>query len=222
MIDIDFQQIITLFKTTIIGLFALWKVWLLLGAIALIRAIPYFWERYQLAKSGIPEIDKMTGKTFEKRLEILFKKLGYQVTRTGKVNDDGADLIIEKDGLKTAVQAKRWKGKVGKAALYEVLGGQRSYNCDKELVVTNSFFTNQAKEFAQKTNVELWDRKKLVKQLLSTQETNTKSTPTQTKAPKKICITCGKPVSDKVYQYCLDHPQLFKGGIYCFDCQKKS
>lgn len=44
------------------------------------------------------------------------------------------------------------------------------YNCDKAMVVTNSFFTNQAKTLASRNKVELWDRKLLVKHLLKIKE----------------------------------------------------
>lgn len=226
MIDIDFQQYISIIQSTLIGLLRLWKLWALLGAIALIRAILYLWERHQLAKSGIAEIDKMNGKTFEKYLQVKFESLGYQVIRTKYVGDYGADLVVEKDGAKTVIQAKRYKGNVGIKAVQEAVASKGFYDSDKAMVVTNSFFTKQAKELAKKNQVELWDRKEFSRQLLNIQKTASKSqknsTSIETNNSKKVCVTCGKPVSDKVYQYCLDHPQLFKGEIYCFDHQKKS
>ncbi len=33
------------------------------------------------------------------------------------------------------------------------------------------------------------------------------------------CSICGKTVSDRVKQYCLDRPQKFSGKIYCYDHQ---
>lgn len=222
MIEIDFQEIITLFKSIIVGLLSMWKLWLIFGAIAFIRAIPYFWERHQLAKSGILEIDKMDGKTFEKYLKVKFEQLGYQVIRTKYVGDYGADLVTKKDGIKTVIQAKRYKGNVGIKAVQEAVASKGFYDSEKAMVVTNSFFTKQAKELARKNQVELWDRNEFSHQLLNVQKTAMKITSIKAKDLDKICIICGKPVSDKVYQYCLDHPQLFKGKIYCFDHQRKS
>ncbi len=50
------------------------------------------YEKQRLAKSGIDDIDQMSGKTFEKYLEVLFEKLGYRVERTPYIGDYGADL----------------------------------------------------------------------------------------------------------------------------------
>src|SRR5690348_1382015 len=46
--------------------------------------------------SGLSAIDSMTGTQFERRLEILFRDLGYAVRHTGRLGDFGADLVIEK------------------------------------------------------------------------------------------------------------------------------
>jgi|GEM_PF-3876250 len=35
-----------------------------------------------------------------------------------------------------------------------------------------------------------------------------------------ICFRCNRPVSEKVKYYCLSHEKLFKGNIYCYDCQR--
>jgi restriction system protein len=53
----------------------------------------------------------MSGKTFEKYLEVLFEKLGYRVERTRYVGDYDADLVTAKDGVKTVIQAKRCRRK---------------------------------------------------------------------------------------------------------------
>ena len=96
------------------------------------------------------------------------------------------------------------------------------YDSEKAMVITNSSFTKQAKELAKRNQVELWDRREFSRQLLNMQKTASKPTSIKIKGLDRICITCDKPVSDKVYQYCLDHPKLFKGKIYCFDHQRKS
>ncbi|WP_218094990.1 hypothetical protein [Paenibacillus solanacearum] len=33
------------------------------------------------------------------------------------------------------------------------------------------------------------------------------------------CAKCGKAVSSKVKQYCLDRPEKFKGNVYCYEHQ---
>ena len=137
---------------------------LVLGKIALM-----VYKHNQLSKAGMFEIDKLTGDDFEKYLAILFEKLGYKVQIVGSHKGDyGTDLIIEKQGVRTAVQAKCWHNPVGIKSIQEVYGSLHIYNSTKALVVTNNYFTHQAKLIAETNNVELWDRDLLAKTILST------------------------------------------------------
>ena len=90
--------------------------------------------------------------------------------RTKYIGDYGADLVTTNNGVKMVIQAKRHKNKVGIKAVQEAVTSKGYYNCDKAMVVTNSYFTNQAKTLASRNKVELWDRKILVKNLLKTKE----------------------------------------------------
>ena len=123
-----------------------------------------------MAKSGIADIDKMDGKTFEKYLKVFFEKLGYKVERTKYIGDYGADLVASNNGVKTVIQAKRYKSKVGIKAVQEAVASKGYYNCEKAMVVTNSYFTNQARTLASRNKVELWDKKVLVRNLLKIKE----------------------------------------------------
>ncbi|MEZ2240568.1 restriction endonuclease [Microcoleus sp.] len=108
-----------------------------------------------LSDSGILEVDAMTGKEFEKFLEIHFKNLGYSVNLTQDSQDYGADLVLYKDGAKTVVQAKRSKNPVGIKAVQEVAGAVRHYNGNKGRVITNNRFTENACKLAKSNDVEL-------------------------------------------------------------------
>lgn len=55
---------------------------------------------------------------------------------------------------------------MGIKAVQEPVASKGHYNCDRTMVVTNSYFTNQARTLASRNKVELWDRKILVKNLL--------------------------------------------------------
>lgn len=137
-------------------------------SILFIASIKKIIENNKLSKLGLTDIHKLTGKDFEKYLELLFSKSGYKVTRTKYIGDYGADLVIEKNGNRKVIQAKRWKGKVGVRSVQEVLAAKGYYKCQEALVVTNSYFTNQAKVLAKANDVELWDRKKFIATLLTT------------------------------------------------------
>jgi len=62
-----------------------------------------------------------------------------------------------------AVQAKRYSGTVGAHAVQELLSGIAYYQTEQGLVVTNAYFSRQARELAEKGGVTLWDRDDLVK-----------------------------------------------------------
>jgi restriction system protein len=104
----------------------------------------------------------MTGIEFEEYLKAHFEKKGYKVESTSVSNDYGADLILIKGGVKTVVQVKRYRGKIGNSAIQEVVGAAGYYKADKCIVVTNSLFTENSKNLAAANNVELWDRYRLI------------------------------------------------------------
>lgn len=104
----------------------------------------------------------MKGLVFEEYLATLFKQHGYHVRLTSATNDYGADLIITKSGLKTVVQAKRYKSNVGIKAVQEIVGSVNYYKADDAMVVTNSYFTKPAIKLAKENNVQLMNRKGLL------------------------------------------------------------
>jgi restriction system protein len=129
-----------------------------------------FYQHQRLANSGIFEIDHMTGEQFEQRLQILFTNLGYKAQRTNNSKsrpDYGADLVIEKDGIKTVVQAKRWRGWVGEDAVRQAYSAMNYYKCTQAMVVTNSNFSQMAWQLAKSNNVKLWNRNHLINVLLT-------------------------------------------------------
>jgi restriction system protein len=104
----------------------------------------------------------LTGSEFEHRLAILFRHQGYSVTLTKGSGDQGADLLLAKEHVRIAVQAKRYKARVGNGAIQELLGGMAFYSCERGIVVTTSDFTKAAKELAVRANgVELWGASEL-------------------------------------------------------------
>src|SRR3989339_391085 len=144
-----------------------WQFYLLIAFVIAIKVLYLIYGRYRLGKAGMFEIDKMSGDDFERYLAMLFEKLGYRVQIVGSHKGDyGTDLILEKQGVRTAVQAKCWHNSVGIKSIQEVYGSLHFYNCTKAIVVTNNYFTQQAKRLAETNNVELWDRYKLTQVIL--------------------------------------------------------
>lgn len=144
-----------------------WWLILIVAAILAARVLIWLAHERRLARSGISEIDRMDGITFERHLSHLFSSRGYRVQQTRARGDYGADLVLEKDGVRTVVQAKRWTKNVGVKAIQEAVAAKPMYGCDCAIVVTNRYFTEQAQFLARANGVRLWNRDELVRALLA-------------------------------------------------------
>ncbi|MEK6733533.1 MAG: restriction endonuclease [Pseudomonadota bacterium] len=116
----------------------------------------------QNSKIKIGDFTRLNGYEFEEYLKKLFTHIGYTVIKTPLSRDQGADLIISKDGKKTVVQAKKYEGLVSNKAVQEIVAAKNHYKAASAIVVTNSSFTKSAVELALSNNVELWDGMKLL------------------------------------------------------------
>ncbi len=120
-----------------------------------------WYDVFFMKSKTLAQIDRFSGFTFEKYLAVLFREQGYQVTVTPDRADFGADLLIKKEGINTAVQAKRFNSTVGISAVQEVVAAKSHYHCHRAMVVTNSTFTKAAWKLAHSNQVWLVDRKRL-------------------------------------------------------------
>jgi len=99
----------------------------------------------------------MEGLDFERYLRDLFEFLGYSVQMQGGQGDQGADLIIARNGRRTCIQAKRHTQSVTNAAVQQVNAARTLYKCHACAVVTNSRFTKGAVEIAEAVKCTLID-----------------------------------------------------------------
>jgi len=120
----------------------------------------------RLARSGITDVDRVDGCSFEEYLGLLFRRLGYSAEVTQYSGDYGADLVVSRDGVRHVVQAKRSRRPVGPRAVQEVVAARPRYRCQGAVVVTNSTFTSAARRLAAENGVKLWDRRDLVDKIL--------------------------------------------------------
>lgn len=162
----------------VLGLAALLMTWVLQHPIVLVAAAVLIGlglyghyrvvqkQRAALLRSGITQIDHMTGLQFEQRLLVHFQSLGWRVRTTKTTGDFGADLVGRRpDGTRVVIQAKRWQGSVGVGAVQEVHAARGYYRAPDALLITNSHLSVAARELAARTGVEVWDRARLVAEL---------------------------------------------------------
>ena len=107
------------------------------------------------------QVEQLDGFEFEQLLGDIFIKAGYKVIVTKKTGDQGADLIVEKNGISTAIQSKKYIGSVGNKAVQEVVAAMKYYDCDKSMVITTGEFTKGARVLAERNNVQLIGKDKI-------------------------------------------------------------
>ena len=111
-----------------------------------------------------PDIDSMDGIDFEKYCATILKANRFtNITVTKSSGDYGADIIAVRDQIKYAIQCKRSVTPIGNKAVQEVIASRSVYNCHVGVVLTNNYFTNNARVLAKKNNILLWDRNELIK-----------------------------------------------------------
>jgi len=120
-------------------------------------------ERLLQKKVLWEDIKNLSGYEFEDFIVELCKKIGYTVRKTKLSGDQGADIIIEKFDERTVIQTKNHKNQITNKAVQEVIAARSYYSCDKAIVIGTSDYTNSAKDLAKKSNVDLWDKEKLMK-----------------------------------------------------------
>jgi hypothetical protein len=100
----------------------------------------------------------MTGRDFEQFLADVFRENGYEVEATGGRGDQGVDLIVTRNGVRVAVQAKGYVGHpVGNDAVQQAHAGCTFHKCDRAAVVTNGKFTTAARMLAERVGCRLID-----------------------------------------------------------------
>ncbi|WP_299293568.1 restriction endonuclease [Nitrosopumilus sp.] len=122
--------------------------------------------RTNIQKLNMFQADRLDGNAFQEFVAELLKSDGFSdVVVTGKSGDQGGDVLATKDGTKYVFQAKRYSidRKVSNGAVQEAHGAVAYYDADVGIVITNSFYTNGARELATKIGIVLWNRKDVIK-----------------------------------------------------------
>ena len=113
-------------------------------------------------KYKLSHVDTMTGLEFEKYVAKYLKNQGYKTNLTEKY-DLGIDIVAVKDRIRYGVQVKRHKGVVGANAVRQAVTALNLYDCDRAMVITNSYFSNTAIRLANSNDCILLDRDFLIK-----------------------------------------------------------
>jgi Holliday junction resolvasome RuvABC ATP-dependent DNA helicase subunit len=114
-------------------------------------------------------LQNLSGQDFEKLIETLLTRIGFQAEMTKTTGDGGIDIIAKLDkpifGGLYLFQCKRFApdNLVGAPTVRDFYGAVTADRAVKGILITTSDFTAQAREFAQRVGVELIDITQLQK-----------------------------------------------------------
>tara|TARA_Y100000996_G_scaffold391037_1_gene352721 strand:+ start:1921 stop:2607 length:687 start_codon:yes stop_codon:yes gene_type:complete len=100
----------------------------------------------------------MTPDQYEKYVANYFQNKGYKVKKTPYSNDYGVDVFAEKNKEKIAIQAKMFGNsnrKINRQMVMEFYGAKDFFNCNKGVIITNGEIIKNAKEVADKLEIEI-------------------------------------------------------------------
>lgn len=118
-------------------------------------------KRWEMQKN-FSVIDQMDGHEFEWFVAKVLAKNGFKNVQVTKASGDyGVDIIAYNGEVKCAFQCKRYTGTLGLQPIQEVSAGARYYGASVAYVITNSYFSENARNLADRLGVILWDRNSL-------------------------------------------------------------
>jgi HJR/Mrr/RecB family endonuclease len=118
-----------------------------------------------LIKSGFEseqfKFSALSGTDFENLLARLYENMGYIVQLPGGKGDQGGDLVLNKNGQRILVQAKRYSGNIGNRAVQQAVAAKKYYDCNRVMLIGSSNFTREALDLASVNEVELIGKREL-------------------------------------------------------------
>ncbi len=122
--------------------------------------------------ASVYSISSLSEKEFEHFTIWLLEELGYEVYPGKCAADWGVDLVAAKDGDKISIVARRYPKtyKVSDSILLLSQEAKRIHACNRSIVLSTTYFTQQAAADAQRLGVELWDIDALAEKITQVRE----------------------------------------------------
>lgn len=102
--------------------------------------------------------EALDGELYERYCARFLEENGYEdVEITKRSRDYGIDILAVKDGVTFGIQCKSYDAPVGISAVQQAYAGKDYYDRMVGVVMTNSTYTEPAKEMAHKLKIILWE-----------------------------------------------------------------
>lgn len=123
------------------------------------------WEKWRSDRDLLQKLRDMEPSEFENYIANLFSRLGYKARAVGKSHDGGIDIVLEKNGIKSYIQCKKFTtSKVTVSDVRDFYGALADCLVSgKSYFITTNSFTLEAEKFAEDKPIELVDGDKLVR-----------------------------------------------------------
>lgn len=131
--------------------------------ISLLECVGSLAQKKQVCVTNLQnrDVDTMTGVEFERYCINLLVKTGRfnRAQMTDVTNDYGADIVaVDNEGIRWVFQCKRYSSNLNNRPIQEVIASMAHYKATKAAVITNSWFTDNAKVLGRENGVWLIDR----------------------------------------------------------------
>jgi HJR/Mrr/RecB family endonuclease len=119
-------------------------------------------------KETIYTLESLSNKEFETFIKWLLQELDYNVQPEKISAFLGVDYIATKNGSKTAILARKYPSSciLSDAAVLMAQQAKHNYQCEHAIVLATTLFSDQAKLYAERCVIELWDVQKLDEKIL--------------------------------------------------------
>lgn len=108
-------------------------------------------------EATIEDLFTLTDRQFERLVARIYQRKGYDVELTPPTRDFGADVLAEKDGIRTLIEVKHQRNPVGSSVVQRAIGATDFHDSQIASVVSLGGFTVGAEEAALNSPVTLWD-----------------------------------------------------------------
>lgn len=120
----------------------------------------------------ILNIDSISRTEFENFVIRLLTHRGFKVETTDATLDLGINMIAKKNDHKYAVQINRQTDSVSRLLVSDIDREKHRYSCDKAMLISNSYFSQDAIDLASSKECELVHRDILAVWILDFQRSN--------------------------------------------------
>jgi len=155
----NYKELIVLFLSAIVIFFLFYKIYTFTR-----KKIEENYEKKRQDTLKQRNVDEMDRNTFKKFIMQVLEKSGYKIQIVSTPLDFGIDFIASRNFDHYAVRTiNNIKNEISRITVMDINREKHRFDSNKSMVVSNSYFDDQAIELAKDVDCEIIDRDKLSK-----------------------------------------------------------